>query len=170
MSVLPRYPDPQSRSVTVTLHSPYGRDSWIRTSVMQESKSCALTDLAISLCVRDVFLWTPPACVRHLIYSVVLTHKIIKIVLRYYIYRIVRGTEALWPLIKINLWFGTTIVHCCAYPSQDKTENSLHLHQVNFYKSFRCPTFNKVAAYNSSFLIIDIQVIDSVKNKVEFHT
>ena len=27
-----------------------GRDSWTRTNEMQESKSCALTDLAISLC------------------------------------------------------------------------------------------------------------------------
>ena len=28
----------------------FGRDSWTRTNEMQESKSCALTDLAISLC------------------------------------------------------------------------------------------------------------------------
>ncbi len=27
----------------------HGRDSWTRTNEMQESKSCALTDLAISL-------------------------------------------------------------------------------------------------------------------------
>ena len=32
----------------------FGRDSWTRTSEMQESKSCALTDLAISLCNNGI--------------------------------------------------------------------------------------------------------------------
>lgn len=39
-----------------------GRDSWTRTNEMQESKSCALTDLAISLCVLKYYTIFSSAC------------------------------------------------------------------------------------------------------------
>ena len=45
----------EKQSVSKGIHSVFGWDSWTRTNEMQESKSCALTDLAISQYNIDYF-------------------------------------------------------------------------------------------------------------------